>query len=77
MIRVLTIVGALAAGTLLGGWTWPGDQQGAYCHYTWDFTNCGYPSLGACLAARSGVGGNCGPNPKYAGPPPERRKRYR
>jgi hypothetical protein len=77
MARILTVVAVLAASTLLTGWTFPGDRQGAYCHYTRDFTNCGYPSLGACLATRSGVGGNCGPNPKFVPPPPERRTRYR
>ena len=65
-MRILTIIGALAASTLLGGWGF--DQQGPYCHYERNFTNCGYPSFAACLAAASGVGGWCAPNPKYVEP---------
>ena len=28
-------------------------------------TNCGFATFQQCLAAVSGVGGNCGPNPMY------------
>jgi hypothetical protein len=71
-MRILTIIGVLAAATLLGGWT--GDRQGPYCLYDRDFTNCGYPSYAACMAAASAAGGYCGENPKYL---PERERRDR
>ena len=73
-MRLLTIIGALAASTLLGGWSF--DRQGAYCHQTRDYENCGYPSLQACLAARSAVGGICSPNPKFVAAPERRQSRY-
>ncbi len=50
MTRILAIVGALSAATLLGGWTWGFDRQGPFCLYDRDYTNCGYPSFAACLA---------------------------
>ena len=31
------------------------------------YENCHYPSFGACMAAVSGVGGFCQPNPRFAG----------
>jgi hypothetical protein len=71
-MRILTIVGALAAATLLGGWSF--DRHGPFCLYDRNFTNCGYPSFAACLAAASGVGGYCAPNPQYL-PAPARRSR--
>jgi hypothetical protein len=40
----------------------------AYCAVAGGFNsyeNCGYPTLRACLAAVSGVGGSCQPNPRY------------
>ena len=58
-MRIRILAGALAGATLLGGWTFPGDRQGAYCHQTRDYENCGYPSLQACLVTRNGVGGTC------------------
>jgi hypothetical protein len=63
MTRILAIVGALAAGTLLGGWGF--DQQGPYCLFDREFTNCGYPSIQACWASASGAGGYCAENPRY------------
>jgi hypothetical protein len=69
MTRILVIAAALAASTLLGGWAF--DRQGAYCVFDRDYSNCGYPSYQACVAAASGVGGFCRPNPQYTG---ERRK---
>jgi hypothetical protein len=50
------------------------------------YENCTYPSFGACMAAVSGVGGHCQPNPRFDGysrddgsayddPPPRRRHR--
>ncbi len=71
-MRYLIVIGALAASTLLGGWAF--DRQGPYCVFAADFTNCGYPSWQACLAAASGTGGNCRENPQYVG---ERRPRRR
>ena len=77
MTRMLTIVAALAASTLLGGWGF--DRQGPYCLFDRDYTSCGYFSLAACNVTRSGAGGYCGPNPRYIGeaPPPPRHRKYR
>jgi hypothetical protein len=77
-MRIL-IAAALLAGSAVTSTAfaaWPGDRQGAYCHQTRDYENCGYPTLEACLFTRSAVGGICVPNPKYI-PGPERRSRYR
>ena len=60
MMRILTIAGALAAATLLGGWTWGFDRQGPFCLYDRGYTNCGYPSFAACLASASGAGCDIG-----------------
>ena len=77
MTRILTIAGALAAATLLGGWTWGFDRQGPFCLYDRGYTNCGYPSFAACLATASGAGGYCAQNPRFvAERAPPRRKRY-
>ena len=43
MTRILAIVGALSAATLLGGWTFGFDRQGPFCLYDRGNTNCGYP----------------------------------
>ncbi len=37
-------------------------------------TNCGFVTYQQCMAAISGVGGSCGPNPRYQGPPPGPRR---
>jgi hypothetical protein len=42
-----------------------------------EYTNCGYPSYEACVEAARGAGGNCRPNPMYAGERETRRPRYR
>ena len=79
MTRILTIAGALAAATLLGGWTFGFDRQGPFCLYDREFTNCGYPSFAACLASASGAGGYCAANPRFVGegaPPAPRRRGY-
>ena len=73
MARILTIIGLLAASTLLGGWAF--DRQGPYCIFDREYTNCGYPSRAACVEAARGVGGFCQPNPMYVGP--SERRRYR
>jgi hypothetical protein len=65
MTRILIVVAALAASTLLGGWGW--DKQGPYCLFDRDYTNCGFPSYQACMATVQGAGGNCRPNPMYRG----------
>jgi len=76
MMRMLTIVAALAAPTLLGGWGF--DRQGPYCLYDPNYTNCGYPSLAACNATRVGAGGYCAPNPRFVSEePPPRHRKYR
>jgi hypothetical protein len=74
-IRILTIIGALAASTLLGGWGF--DRQGPYCIFDREYTNCGYPSLKACVESASGVGGYCRPNPQYRPERESRRQRNR
>jgi len=38
-------------------------------------TNCGFVTYEQCLATISGIGGWCGPNPRYPDPPPRRRRR--
>ena len=74
MRRMWIIAAALAASTLLGGWSF--DRQGRYCLFDPDFTNCGFPTFQACLETSRGVGGFCRRNPKYRGPeqtrPPRR-----
>ena len=71
--QAIALLAASASAVLSA---WPGDGQGAYCHQTRQFENCGYPTLEACLLTRSGVGGICVPNPKYVAAP-ERRPRNR
>jgi Protein of unknown function (DUF3551) len=37
-----------------------------YCAWYSDHsTNCGFPTLWSCQASVSGVGGYCGPNPRW------------
>jgi hypothetical protein len=74
-MRILTIIGALAASTLLGGWAF--DRQGPYCIFDREYTNCSYPSWEACVESARGVGGNCRPNPQYLPERDSRRQRYR
>jgi len=69
-MRIVIIIGALAASTLFGGWTF--DRHGPYCVFDREYTNCSYASLAACIAAASGAGGNCRQNPQYQ---PEREVR--
>jgi len=78
MTRILPIAGALAAATLLGGWTFGFDRQGPFCLYDRAYTNCGYPSWAACMASASGAGGYCAENPRFLGEraPPRRRRGY-
>jgi hypothetical protein len=64
-MRILAIIVALVAPTLLGGWGF--DAQGPYCLQDQGATNCGYPTFQACLASASGAGGYCYPNPQYTG----------
>ena len=71
-MRLLTIIGALAASTLLGGWGF--DRQGPFCVFDREYTNCSYPSWEACVEAARGAGGNCRPNPQYF---PDRQARQR
>ena len=75
MTRVLAILGAVAAATLLGGWAF--DRQGPYCHFDREFTNCSYPSFEACTAAARGVGGVCSVNPQYVAPEERHARRRR
>jgi hypothetical protein len=68
MTRILTIIAALAASTLLGGWAF--DRQGPYCLFDRNYTNCGYPSYQACMASASGAGGTCPGKPDVPGRTP-------
>ena len=61
--------------TLLGGWGF--DRQGPLCVFDREYTNCGYASYESCVEAARGAGGNCRPNPMYAGEREGRRQRYR
>jgi hypothetical protein len=85
------MTGAFAAAVLLALLCGVGEakaQEGAWCAYGGgrnDYENCGYYTLRQCLAAISGVGGACRPNPRggygppYSDdepPPPRRRHRY-
>jgi Protein of unknown function (DUF3551) len=75
-LRLFTIVMALAASTLLGGWAF--DRQGSYCVFDKDYTNCGYDSWKACLeAARAAGNGMCRENPMYSEERASRRQRVR
>jgi hypothetical protein len=72
-MRILTVIAALAASTLLGGWAF--DRQGPYCLFDRDYTNCGFPSYQACMATASGAGGTCRENPMYQGERQSRRQK--
>jgi hypothetical protein len=54
-------------------------QNGGWCaYYNFDrggATNCGFATFQQCLAAVSGVGGNCGPSPYYQTPYYQRYRR--
>jgi hypothetical protein len=75
MTRILTVAGALAASTIFGGWGF--DRQGPYCLFDVDYTNCGYPSLAACVEASRGAGGFCRENPMYVAPAERQSRRNR
>ncbi len=48
-------------------------QEYPWCAYynVWQgATNCGFATYQQCMATISGVGGSCGANPRYRGPPP-------
>lgn len=57
-------------------------QEYPWCAYYNSFhggaTNCGFSTYQQCMATISGVGGSCGANPRYHGPPqgPGRPRRY-
>jgi hypothetical protein len=70
------ILGVLAAGICIEK---PAEAQNyPWCaYYNFDrggARNCGFATFQQCLAAVSGVGGNCGPSPYYEQP---RYQRYR
>lgn len=54
-------------------------QDYPWCAYYNSFhggaTNCGFVTYQQCVATIRGVGGSCGPNPRYQGPPGPRRPR--
>lgn len=66
-LNAALVLGALiAAGALDAGkqaqaeGAWCADQGGRS-----GYTNCGYYTFRQCLAAISGVGGHCQPNPSF------------
>ncbi len=63
MPKIALVVAALAALPL----TSVGARaEGSWCAYdTKGTTNCGYYSYAQCMAALSGLGGSCIPNPSY------------
>ncbi|MBN8920131.1 MAG: DUF3551 domain-containing protein [Rhizobiales bacterium] len=69
MLRSL-LIGAVAATALAGLGASPASArdypfcatQGGWGSYE----NCGYSTMQQCMAAVSGVGGFCKPNPRYA-----------
>ena len=66
----LFILGVFAAIVCTGK---PAEAQNrpwcAYYNFKGGATNCGWVTFEQCLAAVSGVGGSCGPNPMYQPPP--------
>jgi uncharacterized protein DUF3551 len=73
-MRALTFI-ALLATALLGM-----IQPSAAREYPWcaiygpSTRNCGFVSFEQCQATISGIGGYCGQNPLYQGPPPRSRR---
>ena len=63
-MRILTIIAALAASTLLGGWSFRSAGP-LLPERSANTMNCGYPNLEACVVTTRGAGGYCYPNPKY------------
>jgi hypothetical protein len=71
MFKFLNLKAALAVGVLaLAGIFAPTGQalaEGAWCAESGGrnggFSNCGYYTFRQCMAAISGVGGTCRPNP--------------
>lgn len=69
MKRIVPLLGV----AVVSFWAWAGEtdyrsatsafcaEQGGHSGYR----NCGYPSIAACRAAVSGVGGWCYANPQY------------
>ena len=73
---------ALGVGTLMlvqAGSVSQARADGAWCAEAGgrnSYSNCGYHTFAQCLAAISGVGGNCSPNPNaVAYEPPYRVQR--
>jgi hypothetical protein len=61
VVGVLAAVGAMDAGSAANAeGAWCADQGGRS-----GYTNCGYYTFRQCLAAVSGVGGHCQPNPNF------------
>lgn len=69
--KSLLAFGALALAASLA----PGGEaraEGRWCAESGGrsaYTNCGYYTFQQCLAAVSGVGGSCRPNPRYYAEP--------
>jgi len=67
--KAAIVLGALlAAGTFDAATTAHADGAGAWCAAAGgrnDYRNCGYFTFGQCLAAISGVGTFCQPNPYF------------
>jgi hypothetical protein len=81
LTRVVAILGLTLLGTACARVN-AESASGAYCAYSGGAEgneNCGYNSLRQCLAAVSGVGGACRPNPRggYIDAPDRRRRVFR
>jgi hypothetical protein len=85
----LTTLGSGSADAQLNSfdrWFWHYNNL-PWCTQTSSMPECDYATLEQCLAARSGVGGSCSPNPRLSyqpddmpppdQPPPRRARRYR
>lgn len=67
---MIATAAALAAVLLSFSMSPASAQPYPYCAIAGGYNsyeNCHYPSFGACMAAVSGVGGFCQPNPRFLG----------
>ncbi len=79
-IFLLGTLAAIVCAAIICG-TKPAKAQeypGCASYNVWQgATNCGFVTYQQCLATISGVGGSCGANPRYLGPPPPAPRRPR
>ena len=73
-VSKLVFGAAIAVFAAVVGFEKPAAAQNHSWCAEYDFgsagaTNCGFATFQQCLAAVSGVGGSCGPNPQYQASP--------